>query len=349
MDRLQTATDASGRKDWVDFGKGISMFLVVLFHCEAYNPIRDDGLSALFAFFRMPFFFFLSGYVFTRSLQTFSLRHKLKQIARGIVWPYFVFTFILLLPKSLFYGDSALEGIRLILTGRASWFIVSLGSAQLLFALLLRFTHSQRAIAGFMLLSLCSGYAVKELHPQMLPFCFDSTLLVVFFFGLGLLFRRHEERWAGSIRASWTALLATALLYFGMICADARFLHTPPYLFTTTEYTHFPLYLLYSLTGIAMMTLFTRLVACPRPFRFIGKNSLVFYYLNGGGARAAYVLLGLFPLLRHSVACTLLASVVDCLCVSAATLLVKRYCPLLAGDKEAFNRLARKLHWNVRF
>ena len=36
-DKLQLPD--KGRKEWVDFGKGISMFLVVLFHSEVYYPI----------------------------------------------------------------------------------------------------------------------------------------------------------------------------------------------------------------------------------------------------------------------------------------------------------------------
>ena len=47
-DKLQLPD--KGRKEWVDFGKGISMFLVVLFHSEVYYPITDDRFSFLFFF-----------------------------------------------------------------------------------------------------------------------------------------------------------------------------------------------------------------------------------------------------------------------------------------------------------
>ena len=39
------------RKTWVDFGKGLSMLLVVLFHCEQYLPIVDTRTSNIFSFF----------------------------------------------------------------------------------------------------------------------------------------------------------------------------------------------------------------------------------------------------------------------------------------------------------
>ena len=48
--------ESKGRKEWVDLGKGISILLVVLFHCEEYLPIVDTGTKEIFSFFRMPFF-----------------------------------------------------------------------------------------------------------------------------------------------------------------------------------------------------------------------------------------------------------------------------------------------------
>ena len=43
--------ESKGRKEWVDLGKGISILLVVLFHCEEYLPIVDTGTKDIFSFF----------------------------------------------------------------------------------------------------------------------------------------------------------------------------------------------------------------------------------------------------------------------------------------------------------
>lgn len=99
------------RKQWVDFGKGISMFLIVLGHSEAYYPITDDGFSHLFVCFGMPFFFFLSGYLFTSDYLRFSFRRKLLQILRSIVWAYLAFTLILFVPKCISNGMPLTEGL----------------------------------------------------------------------------------------------------------------------------------------------------------------------------------------------------------------------------------------------
>lgn len=92
------------RKKWVDFGKGISIFLVLLFHSEEYYSNGDFSLSFIFSFFRMPFFFFISGYLFTSDYKNFSIRRKLKQIFRGIVWTYLIFTSIIVIPKCISNG-----------------------------------------------------------------------------------------------------------------------------------------------------------------------------------------------------------------------------------------------------
>lgn len=63
--------ESKGRKEWVDLGKGISILLVVLFHCEEYLPIVDTGTKRYFLF-QNAFFFFLSGYVFTSDYREFS-------------------------------------------------------------------------------------------------------------------------------------------------------------------------------------------------------------------------------------------------------------------------------------
>lgn len=110
----EVALRGRGKKAWVDLGKGISILLVVLFHCEEYLPIVDTGTAGPFSFFRMPFFFFLSGYIFVSDYTQFSLRRKLKQILRGIVWTYLIFALILVVPKSLSNGYPVADGLKMI-------------------------------------------------------------------------------------------------------------------------------------------------------------------------------------------------------------------------------------------
>ena len=329
------------------------MLLVVLFHCEVYNPTNTPGCSHLFAFFRMPFFFFLSGYLFTKNRHEFSLKNKLKQIFRGLIWTYLIFTSISLIPKTIAYGNSLSDGIWLILTGKASWFVVALGGAQILFALLLRITKNVLHILIFMFLSLGAGYIVKLQHLTTLPFCFDSTLLVIFFFGLGFLYRIYEQQASRLIPISFKNLAGLTAFYFTAITVDAHFWGTPAYLFNTTSYHNFPLHILYAITGIGMMLLFVRTVPCPKILSFIGRNSLIFYYLNGGSTKIIYTISQKVGIHQNCIHLPLYGTIavflMSCVCLSITSVFIRRYCPILTGDKDAFNRLMQRLKLNINF
>lgn len=332
------------------------MFLVILYHSEVYYPVGETSCSWLFAFFRMPFFFFLSGYLFTSDYENFSLKRKIGQILRGIVWTYLVFTLILLLPKAYSNGFSAAEGLAQIALGYASWFVVALGVAQLIFAVILKHTKNLKIIFGAMLVSLACGYVVKQFHAETLPYQLDKASITLFYLGLGFFYRIYEDRISASMKKSVWLLLSTAVLYFGSTYLDSLYLHTTPNVFGANEYHNFVLYLLYSLLGIAMMLELIKLLPPIKALSFIGVNSLVFYYLNGGAIkilRTVYNRLGLhLPETLTDQAGymeVLFMAVSACACIAVVVLLIKKYCPILTGDKQAFNALAAKMRLKIEF
>lgn len=350
---------AGERKLWLDFGKGCSMVLVLLFHCEMYSPFGDTSLSSLFTLFRMPFFFFLSGFLFTADPQHFSLRRKLKQILRGIVWTYLLFATAITIPKYLISGEPLSEGFENLLLGYASWFVVALGGSQVLFALLLRWCKRKWVYVLFMIASLLLGWGEKALGMGRLPYCFDSTLVVNFYFGLGMFYRWNETRVNKRLKDSWSNLVLLAVVFFVLTWFDRCYLHTCEALFNVLDFTNFPLAVAYSLIGIAMMTIFSKKFCQPRWIRFVGRNSLVFYYLNGGIAHAMVVLLSavgltaLFQQAAYPSAMRYVFLFFLLLCVALTISLIawaiRRYAPLLIGDKESFNRMAVRLGLSIRF
>lgn len=340
------------RKGWVDFGKGVSMFLVVLFHSEAYYPMSDADYSDLFAFFRMPFFFFLSGYLFTSDYLHFSLKRKMLQIFRGIIWTYLIFTTIICIPKALANDSSVLHGLTEILLGLASWFVVALGGAQILFALVLRKTKNLRFIAVFICLALVFGYFMGGLGT--LPFQLDKILLVVFFFGLGFFYRLYEPQLQTYLNGNLKNTLILAFLYFGLYAIDSAYLHTTLNVFGTHVYHHFPIYVLHALLGIAMMICVCKLIPVQK-FKgicFIGVNSLIFYYLNGGVIRvlsAVFNKIGYHLPSPFGYAEILLMAIATSFVIAVVAKFIKRYVPIMVGDKKSFNNLARKLQLNIQF
>ena len=340
------------RKSWVDFGKGVSMFLVILCHSELYNPLRDIYLSNLFAFFRMPFFFFLSGYLFTSDYQRFSLKRKILQIFRGIIWTYLVFASIIWIPKALSNNTSILHGMIDILLGWASWFVVALGGAQILFAIVLWKTKNLYKIATFTLISLLIGYHTGQLG--RLPFQLDKICLVVFFFGLGFFYRIYEEWLKPYLNGSLKNALGLSLLYFGSYVVDVIFWHSTINIFSVHTYRYFPLYILHALLGISMMICFCKLVPAHKLkwICFLGINSLVFYYLNGGVIKVLRILynaVGIhFPTAFEYLEVFFIA-VSTSFVIAGIVLFIKRYIPIIIGDKKAFNALAKKLNLKVQF
>ena len=111
--------------------------LVILYHSEAYYG-PGHTWSWVFEPFFLSGFFFVSGYLFCKDIQSVSFISKLKQTFRVIVVPYFIFVLLLAIPKVII-GHAALKQIVIdILMLRASWFVIAIAVMQLLFATVLK-------------------------------------------------------------------------------------------------------------------------------------------------------------------------------------------------------------------
>lgn len=344
--------NCSARKPWVDAGKGMSMLLVMLFHAEMYFPSTEIIYSEVLGYFHMPFFFFLSGYVYSSCLADFSFRRKAKQIVRSILWTYFIFTSIIVFPKSMLNGTPLSEGIMAIFMGYASWFVIVLGVSQLFYALLFSVKGSIKPVPCFMIVSVVAGYLLKSIHPEKLPYLVSDALIVNFFVGLGILYRAYEEKIHSLIKVKWSWCILFFVAYLSLFLVDKNYIHTPIYIYDNdSPYTNLPLYLLYAMLGIAMMIYFVKLVHLPQVVHYIGRNSLVFYYLNGGVIHTTVYVLGLWGMSSSPLwHCYLPVLILACLAAAIITCIVKfirRYCPIIVGDKEAFNRVSQRLRLGI--
>lgn len=101
--RTETVSADRSRVDWVDFVKGLSILLVVLYHVWNGIMTRPDRISSpsewydpinrAFELVRMPLFFFVSGLFVARSVQKGSWRFIQDKLG-GIVWPYLIWSCI---------------------------------------------------------------------------------------------------------------------------------------------------------------------------------------------------------------------------------------------------------------
>ena len=105
-----------------------------------------------------------------------------------------IFTCLIIVPKSLLNGKSITEGLLDIVLGYASWFVVSLGVAQVAFAILLAKCKRLWVFAIFILSCATIGLFIQSNTQQTLPFQIEKALIVVLFLGLGIFYRIYEPR-----------------------------------------------------------------------------------------------------------------------------------------------------------
>ncbi len=342
----------NNRKLWLDFGRGISIYLIILFHSEIYFPLSDSDYSQLFGYFRLPFFFFLSGYLFTSDYRIFSIRKKFSQIVCRLVWTYFVFTSIILIPKAFANDNSIWQGICDILLGRASWFIVTLGGVYIMWAVVVKFFKSIMVYVFFMFISILAAYYVKYNY-MPLPYFFDCMLVGNFFIGLGLFYRIYEFSILKFLKSSYLLLAIFIVVFFTITYIDRIYLGTAINIFYGEQH-NFLLTVCYGVLGIMMMVILVKTIPAPRWICFIGVNSLVFYYLNGGVLR---VLSFLFDSMRitqwlednaGSVAyfCVVMMSLCACAVIAVVSRFINRYFPVMTGDRKVMKKVF-KLKWIV--
>ena len=72
----------------IDIARGISIFLVVIFHA---GGLQEGLLAEVFKSFRMPLFFIITGYLFSTSKYVNNLPTLFSDSFRSLLIPYFSF------------------------------------------------------------------------------------------------------------------------------------------------------------------------------------------------------------------------------------------------------------------
>lgn len=99
MENIQMNMTKSKRVPFIDALRGFTMFLVVYWHIMALSlgiKANESIIGAFFLTFRMPMFFFLSGYLGFKTVENFTCL-KWKELARKK-------TFVQLVPTAIFFS-----------------------------------------------------------------------------------------------------------------------------------------------------------------------------------------------------------------------------------------------------
>ena len=103
---------------WINIGRAICMCCVYFYHSEN-SGMENLEYSYFFRPFFLEFFFFISGYLMLIPGKRLDIKHKLNSILSKMIWPYFVFTTIIWVPKMIKHGrDIDFERYPAILDSR---------------------------------------------------------------------------------------------------------------------------------------------------------------------------------------------------------------------------------------
>lgn len=175
------------RIEWVDLGKGFSIFLVVIGHTGI--PFL---LSTWLGSFRMPFFFFVSGMCF-KYLKYPRLNDLVKKRTQTLIQPYIIFSGIVFIWAYILNYELLQVKLSELYNGWngiALWFIPVLLGTELVFYWLKKYLKKDYLLLLFLLLFSVISYVfyLRSIH---FPFKLEVVFSSVLFYGVGNLSSKY--------------------------------------------------------------------------------------------------------------------------------------------------------------
>lgn len=267
------------RKKWIDNLRGFCMLAILLDHTEIYytgNNIIDYNLYVANA---LVLFFILSGYLMYKDSE-FNIKHKLHSILRGLLIPYFIFTTILYIPKSLIHGN----GVNIpdmainILTGQASWFVAALCIAELIFSIGIWISKGKNillpiiGILGFGI----SIYLSTGNQPYFWQL--DNALQALLFLCIGYFYHKYELVFNRINKP----LYITILFIFLFMIKQYEHINHVDLLIWNIHITNYPIFLIDIFISSFLMIQTFKMLPNIKCLCWTGKYSIVYYFLCGG-------------------------------------------------------------------
>jgi O-acetyl transferase len=260
----------SNRNLLVDVAKGIGIVLVVLGHSGI-----EFGHYLIYMF-HMPLFFFLSGMLHKDRGLNELLSVKVPKMGKA----YLLFFTLCTLVSLALNGRGFLYEVN-ILNPKGSagplWFLISLFEANVCFALIQKYANKHYFTVCFMLTVLGFIFCKKGIHLH----CFvDSTMSIMFFYGLGYAFKSKDNKRLLSI--PW---YMSASFFIIMYIWDWKVLHLIGNdIYSNTIMDNFLLYILSALAGISftfsIAYILTRKLQLAGGVAVMGRNSLYVFAMH---------------------------------------------------------------------
>lgn len=272
------------RISWIDYGKCFCMLMVILSHTWTLFAKDSNIFLDLMKPTRLLVFFFISGYLI--KLESFDFKKNLLSICKKLLFPYFCFTLIIWIPKHLANGEGfSLYAMLIdILGGYASWFVAALAVSKIILALILSITRRLKIIWILCILLTILGLLLTNYINITVPWNANKGLIALVYLAAGITYKRYEVVLSFNIKLQ---AFLSVIIYFLFVSLDYFLLHQSTYLFNL-DYGEVTLagvssFMFLSILGIWMTVNVVKILPIGiKWLTYIGKNSLIYYYLNTG-------------------------------------------------------------------
>lgn len=280
---------------FLDMARGIAILLVILGHvlqCLAlYEYQYDENWAYLLIYsFHMPLFMFISGLLFSRSIEKYSLVDLIKKKSLQLLYPYVLWSFFVIGGNyvSMFLRDKNTKIVDVIHTTSLYWFLISLWLSCIIVAVLYKLTY--RFYSKLFYIAICILAVVWFLVGVR-----DRNAWMYIFFSLGIILSQHildsngnskKKKDLYALYVSLAVILTMfILLNYGISAESIRYKTGYSLLLNKTGICDLLLYFLRAILGIVVIIYICKLAEKrTRKVCFvlenIGKFSLEMYLIQ---------------------------------------------------------------------
>ena len=264
------------RVGWIDFLRGISMILILVFHTEVYYKEYNITPYYIYTTNTIILFYFISGYLFYRP-ESFNLKKKALSIVRSLLIPYFIFTTLIAIPKVLVRQENIdwMNIILNIISGRASWFIAALIVGELIFTLLLLKTRGKVA---WLLTDAIACLIIYYVIPfnQHNYWQWQDALLAVTFLSAGYIYHQYDNHFKTINKPLYSLIFLLILI---IIKVYEYHVDLP---MRNIAIENVPLFLADCIVWLMLVISIISYIPRCKMIEWTGKHCIIYYFLCGG-------------------------------------------------------------------
>lgn len=269
----------NNRVFWIDAVKAVSMIFVVVNHSWANTLWLENFYIPFF----LTLFFFVSGYVFVRSNQHFSLKYKLIRITESLVIPYFSYWIVSYFILDVIVMKMGINGyfqhlIWSFQDGNKLWFISCLLLIELIMTFIFALSNKVQIQLLISIMILGCYFCFPTFHQEHSRWSINVALFMQVFFMLGHIYKVFENRVNTLCRNYYVPYIAIIVYLF--IYLYSLVLGISIGNIASNRYSSYWLFMLMAIMGIIAMVSGLKRIKSNFVISYIGTNTLLIYFFH---------------------------------------------------------------------